>query len=403
MVNEKLKLSLLLAICFFVFIFSRNVNSNEQENNGASTNYKEMIVEAERVHRERSSTIKTNELHTLIPKWIKNETNEEKAKRLTKEAEIASNNYETDEEKKQKLALEAQLAKTGETDEQRKQRLALEAQLAKTGETDEQRKQRLTLEAQLTKAGETDEQRKQRLTLEAQLTKENETDEERAKHLTEKAERKASRAELIANKNKGILLPPSAIVDGAGTRVKAKSYQFKNVARIDFGIVIGTEIPVRLDSPATNIQKGFATFVSTKDITGYKKTLPAGTRFFTTTFGVKGSSKLFFETKQLITPSHKEYKLKANISDSEKSEGFPATILNDGKVLKRSVSEGVFSAGARVVSELSESSVAGAALDGFSNNLLDETNKEADENLNAPKFIIQTLPQNGYLIIKATF
>ncbi len=194
---------------------------------------------------------------------------------------------------------------------------------------------------------------------------------------------------------------PKTLSKQTSSDIEAISITFTD-KKILFGISIGSTIPIKLRRVSTNVQPGYIELVTLADIAGKKKILPANSIIFARPNVVKGSSRLYLNTIRGVTPQGLEFNINGHISDDHNTAGLSGVIKSDGRALSRSATSGAVALGTSLIGNLSDDAVSSAA-SAASNQLIREGVAESKANLDRPAFIISSSPQNGTLTVEDTF
>lgn len=197
---------------------------------------------------------------------------------------------------------------------------------------------------------------------------------------------------------------------GMGEQGEGQATYQMNVDRPDktilFGITIGTRIPVKLDSGATNVQPGLVQVTVLRDVQGTKGVLERGSSLFLQVNAVPGSSRLFGDAVQGITRVHKyEFGLNGNIFADDGQPGFAAVVLSDGKGVQRAVDKGLSALGKTAVQVAANGAGTGVAGAGTTaaDSLLDEKDDKNRLGRGTPNFVVQAEPQAAFIQVGETF
>lgn len=204
----------------------------------------------------------------------------------------------------------------------------------------------------------------------------------------------------------GIYIAPSLSSGPGGMDAisnNAPDIQMPKRRNIIFGIRIGTEIPVKLVSGASNVQPGYMKFKVTQTITGDKRSLPVNTYLFAMPSAVIGSPRLFARGQMTgITPGGKEFTIKATIQGSDQQPGLLAYVVNDGKTLYRAADAGKAALGEGLISLTGQGVVQDAAK-ASAGQLLNEQRKESQAKYGQDAYVVQSNPQTATIEIEETF
>jgi len=226
-----------------------------------------------------------------------------------------------------------------------------------------------------------------------------------AKNKTSKKTATSTKNKTHSNGASNLYFPPSAKknIPLNTTNIQLGGSDFKQSKTI-FGIPIGTRIEVKLRGNASSVQKSYIQFVTLQRIKGKLRDLPKGSILFGRTSAVKGSNRLFSTVVQGITPDAFEFDNIKGVAFNKLNEaGLDGRIINDGKVLERSVNIGGLAVGSALVSNLAGNSIIGGASSKGLNNIISEANRESKAKNGSPAFIVKALPQTGYIYIERTF
>jgi len=209
-----------------------------------------------------------------------------------------------------------------------------------------------------------------------------------------------------SHKNSLIYISPVLRNIGNDSEVRIRNkdnVKLPEVKKVVFGVTIGTKIEVVMDHSASNVQPGFVQFVTTKNVIGYKKTLPRNTRIFGKPSAISGTTKLFVTVSQGIVPTnHEEFTLNAIIFDEDGNPGLVAQVINDGRTLDRAVEAGTSALGGSIVNSI-PGSVGIDVVKATAGQILAEKKSESNARNGRPIYIIEASPQKAIMQIGRTF
>ena len=176
------------------------------------------------------------------------------------------------------------------------------------------------------------------------------------------------------------------------------------VKNITFGITIGTRIPVRLKTSASNVEPGYIQFQVEQDIVGDKKSLPKGSTLFCRASAVLGSPRLFVSAVKGITQGdHMEFNLRGNVFAEDGKAGLIATLINDGRGLARAKDAGVTVLGAGLIDMIPGSTITTEAGKAAAELVINENRSENNQKHGRPNYVLDAEPQLAVLQIEETF
>ena len=197
--------------------------------------------------------------------------------------------------------------------------------------------------------------------------------------------------------------PKSAQASSGGQR----SYSMKVVEPEDsprFGIPIGTQIKVRLNTGASSVQPGYIQVETLEDVIGHKRSLSRGSTLFLRVQAINGSSRLFGTAVRGITAlDSEEFGVRGNIFGADGQPGFDAVVISDGRSLERATDAGLEAIGEGVLGAIPDSSLAVDAGRKAAGQLLDDQSAENDRKSGRLKLVVQAQPQIATLQIEETF
>lgn len=213
---------------------------------------------------------------------------------------------------------------------------------------------------------------------------------------------KAAKSTRQNGEVKYVYVPPSL---RGSTASVSNSRQMKVPTKsIHFGISIGTRIPVRLNTSATNVQPGYIQFLVEKDIVGDKKRLPKGSTIFCQADAVLGSPRLFTSAVKGITKGkHLEFSLRGSIFAKDGKAGLLATVINDGRGLARAKDAGMKVLGAGLMDMIPGTDLTTQAGKAAAALVIEENSEENSANHGRPNYVLDAEPQLAVLQIEETF
>ena len=213
---------------------------------------------------------------------------------------------------------------------------------------------------------------------------------------------KAPKTSAQSGKVKYVYVPPS--LRGSTASVSNSRQIEAPTKTIHFGITIGTRIPVRLNSSATNVQPGYIQFLVEEDIVGDKKTLAKGSTIFCQADAVLGSPRLFTSAVKGITKDKRtEFSLRGNIFAEDGKAGLVAIIVNDGRGLSRAKDAGVRVLGTGLINMVPGAGITTQAGKAAAELVIDENSEENSAKHGRPNYVLDAEPQLAVLQIEETF
>jgi len=219
---------------------------------------------------------------------------------------------------------------------------------------------------------------------------------------TSKQTTNTPKTSVQSGKVKYVYIPPSL---RGSTASVSNSRQIKAPTKtIHFGITIGTRIPVRLNTSATNVQPGYIQFLVEEDIVGDKKILAKGSTIFCQADAVLGSPRLFTSAVKGITKDkHTEFSLRGNIFAEDGKAGLLATVINDGRGLARAKDAGMKVLGTGLIDLVPGADITTQAGKAAAERVIDENSKENSAKHGRPNYVLDAEPQLAILQIEETF
>jgi len=212
----------------------------------------------------------------------------------------------------------------------------------------------------------------------------------------------ASKTTAPSGKVKYVYIPPS--LRGSTASVSNSRQIEAPTKTIHFGITIGTRIPVRLNSSATNVQPGYIQFLVEEDVVGEKKTLAKGSTIFCQADAVLGSPRLFTSAVKGITKDKRtEFSLRGNIFAEDGKAGLLAVIVNDGRGLSRAKDAGVRVLGTGLINMVPGADITTQAGKAAAELVIDENSEENSAKHGRPNYVLDAEPQLAVLQIEETF
>lgn len=199
-----------------------------------------------------------------------------------------------------------------------------------------------------------------------------------------------------------VYIPPS--LRGVQTQV-SNDIQVKSPSRaIEFGIPIGTRIPVKLSTGASNVQPGYVQLTVQKDVVGDKKTLVSGSTIFCRANAVLGSPRLYTSSIRGITQdTHAEFSIKGDLFAEDGNAGLLAVVISDGRGLSRAKDAGVAVAGVGLLGLIPSADIATEAGKAAANVVLEENNDDNRVKNSRLNYVLEAAPQLAVLQIGETF
>lgn len=205
-----------------------------------------------------------------------------------------------------------------------------------------------------------------------------------------------------ARKGKTRYIPPSwRVLKNTGTGDFKVDQVKKSGPR--FGITIGTRIYGELRRPVSNAERNMCEIYLKRDAIGEYGTLKRGTIIFAKKQFNESTKLLEMRAVRGITPDKIEFRIDAYAMDMNEVAGLSGTITSDGKSAQRSLSKGGYAVGRSMAAVLNDGTPLAAGLEAATSNMLSETEKETDERLNKPRFVIRVDAQPVILMVEKTF
>jgi len=170
-----------------------------------------------------------------------------------------------------------------------------------------------------------------------------------------------------------------------------------------FGIRRGTWIKAELRRDINNAEPGDVELYLSQEIYGTKHTLPVDTQLFANKGLNTATQRLDMLTTYAITPSGREFVLKARIYDTFKISGLVGIIdANDSKIAERGATSTLAALGTGVLSEVGSGSVVGNALSKGGQSIINDQSN-ASKLDTQQQITIFVAPQSILLRVEETF
>jgi type IV secretory pathway VirB10-like protein len=170
-----------------------------------------------------------------------------------------------------------------------------------------------------------------------------------------------------------------------------------------FGIRRGTWIKAELRRDINNAEPGDVELYLSQEIYGTKHTLPVDTQLFANKGLNTATQRLDMLTTYAITPSGREFVLKARIYDTFKVSGLIGIIdTDDSKIAQRGTTSALAALGNGVLSEVGAGSAVGNALSKGGQSIINDQ-KNASTLDTAQQITIFVAPQPVLLRVEETF
>lgn len=171
-----------------------------------------------------------------------------------------------------------------------------------------------------------------------------------------------------------------------------------------FGISIGTQIKVKLDSGASSVQPGYVQVKVDQDVYGTKKILERGSSIFMRVDAVRGATRLFGSAVRGKTRvKEDEFDIRGNIFGADGQPGFVATVISDGRTLARATDAGLAALGSAALQVVPDTGVVTGAGKSAAGTLMEEKKGEKDQTRGVVNLVVQAEPQSAILQIEETF
>lgn len=201
--------------------------------------------------------------------------------------------------------------------------------------------------------------------------------------------------------------PPQNTPSYTTAKVPAKYVTYSDAVEPDnkkyYGIRRGTWIKAELRRDINNAEPGDVELYLSQEIYGTKHTLPLDTQLFANKGLNTATQRLDMLTTYAITPSGREFVLKARIYDTFKVSGLVGIIdADDSKIAERGVTSSLAALGTGVLNEVGGGSVVGNALSkGGQSIISDQSNASKLET--QQQITIFVAPQPILLRVEETF
>ncbi len=201
--------------------------------------------------------------------------------------------------------------------------------------------------------------------------------------------------------------PPQNTPEFTTAKVPNKYVTYSDAVEPDnkkyFGIRRGTWIKAELRRDINNAEPGDVELYLSQEIYGTKHTLPLDTQLFANKGLNTATQRLDMLTTYAITPSGREFVLKARIYDTFKVSGLVGIIdADDSKIAERGATSSLAALGTGVLSEVGGGSVVGNALSKGGQSIInDQSNASKLET--QQQITIFVAPQSILLRVEETF
>lgn len=190
-------------------------------------------------------------------------------------------------------------------------------------------------------------------------------------------------------------------------KVPAKYVTYSDAVEPDnkkyFGIRRGTWIKAELRRDINNAEPGDVELYLSQEIYGSKHTLPLDTQLFANKGLNTATQRLDMLTTYAITPSGREFVLKARIYDTSKISGLVGIIdADDSKIAERGATSSLAALGTGVLNEVGGGSVVGNALSKGGQSIIKDQQNSSTLETNQ-QITIFVAPQSILLRVEETF
>ena len=201
--------------------------------------------------------------------------------------------------------------------------------------------------------------------------------------------------------------PPQSAASNTTAIVTSKYVTYSDAVEPDnkqyFGIRRGTWIKAELRRDINNAEPGDVELYLSQEIYGTKHTLPVDTQLFANKGLNTATQRLDMLTTYAITPSGREFVLKARIYDTFKVSGLIGIIdTDDSKIAQRGTTSALAALGNGVLSEVGAGSAVGNALSKGGQSIINDQ-KNASTLDTAQQITIFVAPQPILLRVEETF
>ncbi len=201
--------------------------------------------------------------------------------------------------------------------------------------------------------------------------------------------------------------PPQNTPSNMTVKVPAKYVTYSDAVEPDnkkyYGIRRGTWIKAELRRDINNAEPGDVELYLSQEIYGTKHTLPLDTQLFANKGLNTATQRLDMLTTYAITPSGREFVLKARIYDTFKVSGLVGIIdADDSKIAERGATSSLAALGTGVLNEIGGGSVVGNALSKGGQSIINDQNN-ASKLETQQQITIFVAPQSILLRVEETF
>ena len=202
-------------------------------------------------------------------------------------------------------------------------------------------------------------------------------------------------------------MPPQNTASYTATKTHNKYVTYSDAVEPDnkkyFGIRRGTWIKADLRRDINNAEPGDVELYLAQEIYGTKHTLPVDTQLFADKGLNTATQRLDMLTTYAITPSGREFVLKARIYDMSKVSGLVGIIdADDSKIAMRGATSTLAALGTGVLNEVGSGSVVGNALSNGGQSIISDQ-KNASQLETQQQITIFVAPQSILLRVEETF
>jgi hypothetical protein len=170
-----------------------------------------------------------------------------------------------------------------------------------------------------------------------------------------------------------------------------------------YGILRGTWIKAELRRNINNAEPGDVELYISQEVNGDKKSLPVDTQLFAAKAFNSATQRLDMLTTYAITPSGREFELKARIYDTLKVSGLMGIIdADESKIAERGTTQGLAALGSSVLGEVGGQNIIGRGLAKGGQSIISDSER-ASQLDTRQQITIFVAPQPILLRVEETF
>lgn len=170
-----------------------------------------------------------------------------------------------------------------------------------------------------------------------------------------------------------------------------------------YGILRGTWIKAELRRNINNAEPGDVELYISQEVNGDKKSLPVDTQLFAAKALNSATQRLDMLTTYAITPSGREFELKARIYDTLKVSGLMGIIdADESKIAERGTTQGLAALGSSVLGEVGGQNIIGRGLAKGGQSIISDSER-ASQLDTRQQITIFVAPQPILLRVEETF